>query len=80
MVQADVHVSRCQFPGSGWFNVTLRQWHFEHIFAGHEADQDQWCRDYLRQGFANTYIVSSEIMVWHFENRKEAIWFALTWA
>jgi hypothetical protein len=38
-----------------------------------------WGEIYLKRQFSNAYFGSSDTTYWYFYDRKDAIWFALTW-
>ena len=44
-----------------------------------DDSMSDWCNSHIRGRFSSTYIVVSDITIWFFENRKDAIWFSLTW-
>lgn len=41
--------------------------------------QMDWCDERFNGIYTNTYMPGSGTNLWLFKNRKEAIWFALTW-
>ena len=42
-------------------------------------DLMEWCDARLQGHYTNTLMMGSGSTLWMFENRKDAIWFALTW-
>lgn len=42
-------------------------------------DMGDWCDEWFEGVYSNTFMSGSGTTVWFFQNRKEAIWFALTW-
>lgn len=39
-----------------------------------------WCDERFEGIYSNTYMLGTDTTLWFFQDRKEAIWFALTWA
>lgn len=44
-----------------------------------EDAMSDWCNSRIQGHYSNIYMIVSDVTVWFFERRKDAIWFALTW-